>query len=97
MPLISIREHGGSADTAGGAVIAIDGQEFPIQVTDPFSKRQEVQLEWYFEQHLRFPFTNQVAATEAAASVAAYGEALFNQLFEDFPIGNKSLDSDLTT
>src|SRR5262249_27372737 len=38
---------------------------------------------WYFEQHLRFPFTGQVRAKQAAASITPYGEALFRQVFAD--------------
>jgi len=48
-----------------------------------FRRREEARLEWYFEQHLRFPFTDQVEAQAAAASVTAYGEALFKHVFAD--------------
>ena len=80
MPLISIREHGAQHP---GAVVSIDGQEYAITITDPFGPKEEEQLEWYFEQHLAFPFTGQVKAQTAAASITTYGEALFNQIFAD--------------
>jgi len=77
---IQIRE---SKDTEGvNAVVQIEGVgEFPVTVTDPFSEAEEQRLEWYFEEHLRWPFLEGVRAAEAAASVKAYGEALFEQLF----------------
>jgi tetratricopeptide (TPR) repeat protein len=80
MTTISIRERGALHP---GTVVSIDGQEYPIMVTDPFSAKQEEQLEWYFEAHLRFPFTDQVKAQAAAASVTTYGEQLFRQVFAD--------------
>jgi len=81
MPVIRIRER---ADTADGfaATVSVDDQgEYPITVTDPFGAEQEALLEWYFEEHLRFPFMRQVEAQAAAASPTAYGEALFQQVF----------------
>lgn len=82
MPLISIRERG---TMTSAPVVAIDGQEYavPTGVTPPFDDKAEAQLEWYFEEHLRFPFTHQVRAQAAAASIGRYGEALFDQLFND--------------
>jgi len=59
------------------------GSEYPITIRSPFSGRDEERLEWYFEQHLRFPFTRQIEARETAASITAYGEALFRQVFSD--------------
>ena len=45
------------------AVISFNhGPEYPIAVRDPFEKKQEAEQEWYFEEHLPFPFTNQVRA-----------------------------------
>ena len=37
--------------------------------TIPFPQEQENELEWYFEEHLRFPFTNQKKAQRAAKSI----------------------------
>ena len=46
------------------------------------SEREEHELEWYFEEHLEFPFTKKVRAHHAARSITTYGEKLFNQVFE---------------
>jgi hypothetical protein len=84
MTLISIRERTGP--DGANATVSFDGQgEYPVTVNPPFSDEEEDQLEWYFEQHLRFPFTEQVRAHAAAASVATYGERLFQQIFRDHP------------
>ncbi|MFZ1403139.1 MAG: CHAT domain-containing protein, partial [Anaerolineae bacterium] len=80
MTLISIRERGTLHD---GPVVSMDGQEYPIQVTDPFDAAAEGELAWYFEEHLRFPFKDQVRAQQAAASIKPYGEQLFRQVFAD--------------
>ena len=82
MTLISIRERNGP--DGANATVSFDGQgEYPVTVSPPFSDEEEDRLEWYFEQHLRFPFTEQVRAHAAAASVATYGERLFDQVFAD--------------
>jgi hypothetical protein len=81
MTMISIREHGARANGAN-ATISFDGQgEYPVTISDPFTEEEEVRLEWYFEEYLRFPFVKQVEAQSAAASITAYGEALFHQIF----------------
>ncbi len=84
MPLISIRERGSSAQNEN-PVVVIDNIEYPLSgaLTPPFNEQAEKQLEWYFEDHLRFPFTNQVRAQTTAESIKPYGETLFNQLFDD--------------
>jgi hypothetical protein len=83
MTLISIRERlGGPNDS--NATVSFDGQgEYPISIRPPFAPEDEAQLEWYFEQHLQFPFTHKVKARAAAASIVTYGEALFNHVFAD--------------
>jgi hypothetical protein len=83
MYTISIHERGGETDSPNAAVSINDEGEYPITVRNPFSPQEEARLEWYFERRLRFPFTDQVEAQAAAASVAAYGESLFNQVFAD--------------
>ncbi len=66
------------------ACLQIDyGEEWPITVNDPFSEEEEKRLGWYFEEHLTFPFTDKVKFAEAGASVAQYGEKLFDQVFAD--------------
>jgi len=72
MPVISIRERGVYHT---GPVVEIEGQQYPIPdgIHAPFGDQEEALLEWYFEEYLRFPFTNQVKAATAAASIATYG------------------------
>ncbi|HMB08669.1 MAG TPA: tetratricopeptide repeat protein [Isosphaeraceae bacterium] len=82
---ILIQERSGLAD-GRNAVVSFDGQgEYPVTVANPFSEKQEEELEWYFEDHLRFPFLEGVRARAAAAGVQAYGEALFAQVFRQDP------------
>ena len=77
-----IIEQTNSFEDSPNATLRFDhGAAHPITVTPPFSPAQEDRLRWYFEEHLRFPFTHQVRAAEAASSVAGYGEALFEQVF----------------
>ena len=83
MNIITIRE---GRQTAEGftATVSIDGQtQYPITVSDPFSGQQERDLEFYFEEWIRFPFDQQVKAQRAAASVKDYGERLFGEVFAD--------------
>src|SRR5713101_808226 len=80
--LISIQERG---EIEGGwqAVVRFNnGPINTINVSNPFSDEQERELEWYFEEHLAFPFTKKVRAQNAAKSIPTYGEKLFNQVFE---------------
>src|SRR5713226_3688462 len=89
MALIRIQEVPGttSPDGANGtgpaqATLSFDNDaQYPITISDPFSEKEETELEWYFERYLRFPFTDTVRARDAAASVTTYGEALFKQVF----------------
>ena len=81
MTHITIREQ--ATDQRNALLIYDYGEQFPIVISDPFTPKEEARLEWYFEEHLRFPFTRQVRAREAAASVTRYGEELFNQVFAD--------------
>jgi hypothetical protein len=66
------------------AIVSFDnGPEFPITINDPFTEKEEGELEWYFEEHLEFPFTKKVRAQNAAASITTYGEMLFIQVLSD--------------
>ncbi|MHB8600667.1 MAG: tetratricopeptide repeat protein, partial [Ktedonobacteraceae bacterium] len=78
---IRIRELAEKDNTFSAVVSFNSGPEYPITVHDPFTKEQEQELEWYFEEHLQFPFTKKVRASEAAQSITTYGEALFRQVF----------------
>lgn len=81
MTLIIIREDHESADDTNATVSFDQGPPYPIRTHDPFSKGKEAQLEWYFEQHLRFPFVKEKEAQAAAHNVQVYGEELFQQVF----------------
>jgi energy-coupling factor transporter ATP-binding protein EcfA2 len=56
---------------------------YHIVVNNPFSEKEEKDLAWYFEDYLQFPFTEQIKSQQAAQSVVAYGETLFNAVFEN--------------
>ena len=80
MPTIALRYQQAS-ESGFVTTVSIDGQtQYSVTVQDPFTGRQERELEFYFEQWIRFPFDNQVIAQRAAASVQTYGESLFESL-----------------
>ncbi len=91
MPAITIREQG---KTAAGfkARVIIENEnrvEYEIpEIKDPFSEKEEKQLEWYFEEWLEYPMLDRVRAETAAASIQDYGENLFEQVF-----GNRNVYS----
>ena len=81
MTLITIREQ---AKTENGfeAVVSFDHTgEYRTAITNPFSEKEEERLEWCYEEHLRYPYLENVKAEAAAASVRDYGVSLFNQVF----------------
>src|SRR6266700_8325173 len=86
MPLIRIQERPGGPDGSTAIVSFNNGPEYPITINDPFKEQGEQELEWYFEEHLEFPFTKKVRAQNAAASIKTYGEELFKQVFGDSDI-----------
>ncbi len=86
MPLIRIQDRPGGPDGSNAVVSFDHGPEYPITISDPFTEKEEQELEWYFEDHLTFPFTNKVRAQHAAASITTYGENLFKQVFGDADI-----------
>jgi hypothetical protein len=68
MTLIAIRERAGGPDGTNATLSFDGGPEYPVTVRDPFTgTAEEARLEWYFEEHLRFPFVKDVEAREAAA------------------------------
>src|SRR5690348_10353317 len=85
MALIRIEEWTGGTNGANARVSFNHGPAYSVTVTDPFTPQQEHQLAWYFEEHLNAPFFKQVQAQEAATSITAYGEALFQQVFTAIP------------
>nr|WP_228060526.1 MULTISPECIES: CHAT domain-containing protein [unclassified Coleofasciculus] len=82
MSLITIREQQ-STDSGFRATLSFDGRvNYPITITDPFTPKEEQQLEWYFEEWLVFPQLGTVQAARAEESVKGYGEKLFEQVFK---------------
>lgn len=82
MSLITIREKQ-ATDNGFEATLIINHQEYPITITDPFTQKEEQRLEWYYENWLVFPMTDQEIANQARDSVKTYGEKLFEQVFND--------------
>jgi hypothetical protein len=66
MELIEVRED---TSRPSGVVVRIDGYDYPATIAPPFESGQEAELDWYFEQHLRFPFTDSVRARHAGESI----------------------------
>jgi tetratricopeptide (TPR) repeat protein len=83
MPTIRIQEHPNQPNNANATLSFDHGAEYPITITDPFSEQEEKLLEWYFEDHLQFPFLDQIKASQVANSITTYGETLFKQVFAD--------------
>jgi tetratricopeptide (TPR) repeat protein len=79
MTHITIRQTGGGSATPNAEISFDGGAGWPLTVRNPFDAEEEQRLAWYFEKWLTFPFTDQVKAQEAAASVRRYGETLFAQ------------------
>src|SRR5208337_3503777 len=77
---IRVRQREHPTETSNASLSFDGGEEFPVQVTDPFSQEEEDLLGWYFEEYVIFPDKN-ATAQQAAASVLRYGESLFRQLF----------------
>ncbi|MEI6758692.1 MAG: CHAT domain-containing protein, partial [Chlorobium sp.] len=83
---IIIRESSHNGDSFTASVqFGIHGVPYPITVNNPHLPEKEQQLEWYFEEWLKFPFTDKVRAEDAAKSIRAYGESLFAQVFRSNP------------
>ena len=49
MTVITIREQG-QTDTEFNATLVIAGKNYQIAVINPFSDKQQYELEWYFEE-----------------------------------------------
>ena len=86
MTVIRIREQSGSQNGSNATVSFDDGGDYAITIQDPFSEKEEKQLQWYFEEHLDYPFLNQVEAQKIANSITTYGETLFKHVFNDSEI-----------
>ena len=79
MPTIQIQQH--PSEPRKATVSFAYGASYPIVITSPFADEQEQDLEWYFEEYLKFPFTHQVKFQQIAKSIKGYGENLFEQVF----------------
>src|SRR5712691_6661843 len=101
MALISIEEQQALEPNRWAATLSFqNGPKYAVSISNPFSQEQEENLEWYFEEHLRFPFTEKVRARKAAESIPSYGETLFNQVFADrqaFRAYGKCIEAGLPT
>lgn len=85
MTVIRIQEQSAGESHTNAVLRFEHGVEYPLQIRDPFANhpQHEADLEWYFEEYVMFPFTQDVRAQQAAASIQRYGEALFAQVFAD--------------
>ncbi|MEO0967426.1 MAG: tetratricopeptide repeat protein [Cyanobacteria bacterium J06639_18] len=81
MPVITIREER-KTDHGFEVCLSFDGAEYSVSVIEPFTPKEEKELEWYFEDWVRFPFTDTTIAQRAASSISSYGESLFQQVFK---------------
>jgi tetratricopeptide (TPR) repeat protein len=93
MTLISIREIEEDADGNNAEVCLDGGQKVKVKVTDPFTEEQEELLGWYFEDYIKFPFTDRVDAQRASESIKEYGEKLFNQVFDNSVINRRYMQA----
>lgn len=59
------------------------GSAYSLMIIPPFSAKEESELAWYFEQHLKHPYMDQVRAEQVANAIQRYGESLFKQVFAD--------------
>ncbi|KAB8334330.1 CHAT domain-containing protein [Scytonema tolypothrichoides VB-61278] len=82
MPVITIREEE-KTDSGFEITLRFEEEEYLVTITNPFTSKEEQELEWYFEEWLEFPFSDTIIAERAAASIKKYGENLFNQVFTD--------------
>ncbi|MGK7872882.1 MAG: Tfp pilus assembly protein PilF, partial [Xenococcaceae cyanobacterium] len=82
MPTITVSEKQ-KTDNGFEATLSFDeGVKYAIVITNPFTPQEEQRLEWYYEDWLVFPMLDTTKAEEAAASIKAYGENLFEQVFK---------------
>ena len=85
MTIITISEMDGKGGKdSPNATLSFDNKgQYPLTITNPLSPQEEERLEWYFERYLEFPFLEEVKFREARESITKYGQALFDQLFQD--------------
>ena len=80
MTVIRVAENGESGDGPCRAVISFgDHAEYEISVASPADAESD--LEWYFQEHIRFPFLDTDREQAATSRITAYGHDLFTQVF----------------
>ena len=80
--VVRLAERAQGPDGSFGVRVSFgDWAEYDVTVADPADAAAEGLLAWYFEQHLRFPFLDKDLERAAVRQIAAYGEALFSQVF----------------
>jgi tetratricopeptide (TPR) repeat protein len=57
--------------------------ESHVRVRNPFTPKEEEELNWLFNEHLRSPFTDEVRAERIRQEMTRYGESLFTQVFSE--------------
>lgn len=83
MHKITIARKGSTPGSGFTAELSIDGGNcYEVAITNPFWKKQEAELEVYFEEWRRFPFTDTTVAERAAHSIKEYGTHLFNEILQ---------------
>ena len=82
MTVVRVVENGMNSDGFFDAVISVgDWAEYEITVASPADAAAESELEWYFQEHLRFPFLDIDREQAARDRIVAYGQDLFSQVF----------------
>ena len=80
--VVRVAERGQNPDGSFRVRVGFgDSAEYDIDITNPADDAAEGRLAWYFEEHLRYPFLDKDLEQEAVEQIAAYGEALFGQVF----------------
>jgi tetratricopeptide (TPR) repeat protein len=80
MTVIRIAERSTSADGFEARVEFAAGGSHDIKFQDPSVELLEKNLQWYFEQHLRYPFLDQDLESAAVDYTVAYGLQLFRSV-----------------
>jgi hypothetical protein len=63
--------------------IEFDGLRYDAELQNPFSDDEETDLEWYFEQYIRFPVVDTFKAKTIVEKLGRYGQNLFYQILPD--------------
>lgn len=82
MTVIRVAENGERGDGPFQALIGFsNGAEYEITVASHADAEAESELEWYFQEHLKFPFLDADREQAARDRIIAYGHDLFSQVF----------------